>query len=130
MQAMSQSTQAESWIIQNVLKDYRREARRNDRCVMFVHGVTGDIESTWRAKDATFGFIDLIRQDENLQDYDIFSFGYRTTYFRGAPINNAARQLAGAIDQLEGRYQIVLIAHSMGGLVCMRYILDQLQNGK
>jgi alpha-beta hydrolase superfamily lysophospholipase len=37
--------------------------------------------------------------------------------------------MTNAIENLSG-FQIVLIAHSMGGLVCMRYILDQLENGE
>jgi pimeloyl-ACP methyl ester carboxylesterase len=66
------------------------------------------------------------------QDFDVYTFGYRTSYFRGAPIDNAAIQLATALEELAQRrdYEIVLIAHSMGGLVCMRYILDQLERNQ
>ena len=71
-------------------------------------------------------FLELILHDENLYDYDVFSFRYRSKYIRGAPIENAAKQLYSAIETL-APLNIVLIAHSMGGLVCMRYILDRLE---
>jgi pimeloyl-ACP methyl ester carboxylesterase len=118
-------------LIADVFVGYQRRGRVNDRCVLFVHGLTGSLIDTWKEKSSSQGFIDLLLQDPQVQDFDVFAFGYRSRYLRGAPINNAAIQLARAIEELVQRrhYQIVLIAHSMGGLVCMRYILDQLERG-
>jgi pimeloyl-ACP methyl ester carboxylesterase len=115
------------WIIKDRLLAYQRPGRRNTRCVIFVHGIVGDVQTTWKAKDAQSGFVDLVKNDRELEDYDVFCFGYRSGYFRGAPIDNAAVQLRSALARLESRYEIVFIAHSMGGLVCMKYIVDELQ---
>ena len=122
---------AEVEIIRAVLGGFQRSGRVNDRCVVFVHGLTGDRRSTWRQKSSPTGLVELLRDDSEVEDFDIFTFGYRTTYLRGAPINSAANQLAHALEELSQKrqYQIVLVAHSMGGLVCMRYILDQLERG-
>jgi pimeloyl-ACP methyl ester carboxylesterase len=86
--------------------------------------------ATWRKSKSGHSFADLILQDSELQDYDVLLFGYRTGYLRGASIENAAIQLRTALSYLpENQYSsIVLIAHSMGGLISMQYIVDQLQN--
>ncbi|MFT4121936.1 esterase/lipase family protein [Bradyrhizobium sp.] len=115
-------------VVKDHLIRYSRTGHQNTRCVVFVHGVTGDIVTTWRSNGADAGFVELILQDDELQDYDVYAFGYRTSYLRGAPIDNAAIQLAGALSQLPHAYDsIVFIAHSMGGLVCMKYIVDEVQ---
>ena len=115
-------------IVQNTLTGYRHLERSNTRCVIFVHGVMGDMYKTWIEPESGTSFIDLIANDDELQDYDVLTFGYRTGYWRGAPIDNAAVQLRSALTYLPRRYEnIVLIAHSMGGLICMKYIVDDLQ---
>ena len=116
--------------IRDALVHYEHRARKNTRCVVFVHGLAGHIHDTWR-KDRTSkdSFPDLVLQDHELHDYDVVLIGYRTTYIRGAPIDNAARQLAIALaqPQLDQYSSLVLIGHSMGGLVCMQYIINELQ---
>lgn len=117
----------------HVVKDqliwYKREGRDNNtRCVIFVHGVTGDIVKTWRSNEAKAGFIELMLEDVTLQDYDVYAFGYYTKLYRGAPIDHAANALDSAVSSLPKHYDsIVFIAHSMGGLVCMQYIIDRLR---
>jgi predicted alpha/beta hydrolase family esterase len=72
-----------------------------------------------------------VQNDPELAEYDVFSFSYRTTGISGTAINKIAKQLADEISQRLSRYkQVVLITHSMGGLVAMRYILDQLAAGR
>jgi len=118
-------------LIKNVLDGYRHQDQTNDRCVLFVHGLTGNIQTTWEDESGK-NFIELIFNDLSLGDYDVFSFGYRSKYSRGAPIDNAAKQLHAAMLELQSIKisNVVLIAHSMGGLVCMRYILDRLDVGE
>src|ERR1700730_9744987 len=116
--------------IKDVLMLHQHAGRENKRCVIFVHGLTGNMIDTWKKdKLSTRGFVQLLLEDGELLDYDIGTFGYRSTPWRGAPIDNAAIQLKDALSDLSpARYDsLVLIAHSMGGLVCMRYILNELQ---
>ena len=121
----------EVWIIRDKLSALVHTERLNRRGVLFVHGFTGDA-ATWTHGTAP-SFQQLIRNDPDLSDFDVFTFQYKTKWRKGSPIELLARQLAGAMDQLREwaekggrRHELVLIAHSMGGLVCMRYILDQL----
>jgi pimeloyl-ACP methyl ester carboxylesterase len=104
--------------------------RRNQRAVLFVHGILGDPDGTWRAKGARQSFPDLIFSDPQLQDYDVFRFEYRTSLTGGDAINDVAKQLHAQIANEDlDQYRWVLLAHSMGGLVCMRYILNQVSRG-
>jgi len=115
-------------IVRNTLVGYQHSERNNTRCAIFVHGVMGNMYATWIEPKSRTNFFQLIANDDELQDYDVFTFGYRTGYWRGAPIDNAAVQLRAALTHLPQSYEnIVFIAHSMGGLICMKYIIDELQ---
>lgn len=121
-------------IVTTVVKDqlirYSRDGHHNNtRCIIFVHGVTGDIVQTWRKKEAEVGFVELVATDDELQDYDVYAFGYYTKYYRGPPIDHAAIDLDTIVSSHMPKHydSIVLVAHSMGGLVCMKYIVDKLQ---
>jgi hypothetical protein len=53
-----------------------------ERLIMFVHGLGGTGEGTWRA-DPGSGFPELIRQDAALSDEaDVAFFEYPTSLFR------------------------------------------------
>src|SRR5262249_55370662 len=112
----------------NVLEGYVREDRPNQRVILFVHGFGGDFKTTWRAMETSSLFHDFIKDDPELSDFDVLTFGYKSGVWGGPSIKNIAVALKNQIEQhLVGRH-IVLAAHSMGGLVCMRYILDLLEN--
>jgi pimeloyl-ACP methyl ester carboxylesterase len=115
-------------VIQGVLDGWRRQDQANRRAVLFVHGILGKREKTWKAADAERSFPELLVADPAVGEFfDAFCFKYKTKLFSGPAITNVARQLDQAIEGHLAAYQLVLLAHSMGGLVCMRYILDRLE---
>lgn len=126
-------------ILNNELDGVYHTGRANQRAVVLVHGILGDKATTWHLRQPLQSFDCLIANDPALADYDVFAFGYRATAWRGSRIELLAKHLRTGINQLlqSGRddlkpprtYHLVLIAHSMGGLVCMRYLLDCLQEG-
>lgn len=116
------------------LTGLRHAGRRNNRALVFVHGFTGDAAATWLAEGATESFPRLIASDPDLADYDVYTFGYRTKLRSGSRIELLAREFNTGIEALlsaaaktKRDYSLVLLAHSMGGLVCMRYVIDRLQ---
>ena len=62
-----------------------------------------------------------------MADFDVLHFGYNSGLWGGPTVKNIAVALKNQIETHLTDREIVLVAHSMGGLVCMRYILDLLQ---
>ncbi|SEC79277.1 PGAP1-like protein [Pseudomonas frederiksbergensis] len=115
--------------------------------VVFVHGFTGG-ENTWKNADGE-KFSDLLKQDAGLANrYDFFEFDYFTkliSIYHSAPVqrvlgligfgknrvrsNKPIKQLSESLDayirtRLEDYEHVILIAHSMGGLIAKDYILN------
>ena len=96
------------------------------RAVIFVHGFAGDRDDTWDRLPGLLGTV--------VSDWDIYTLGYATTFgpdFLGVwtgdpelPILATMLKTQAGIDPL-GRYQsLALVAHSMGGLVVQRALID------
>jgi pimeloyl-ACP methyl ester carboxylesterase len=116
-------------ITNKVLYQYPRPIEKsNKRAVLFVHGFSGDPLATWIAKDQE-PFPALIASDPDLADFDVFMFSYRTSRLSGDTLDQVARQLGDEIDGPLASYHVIFVAHSMGGLVCMQYILNRLDRG-
>lgn len=121
---------------------------KNPNVVLFVHGLKGGQE-TW-SYDADTSFPLLLASDPQLADrYDIACFNYFTTFtttygasksifFRmfgslkklrkNLPITELAELLRTEFDvNLSGYEKVIVIAHSMGGLVAKACILRHLE---
>jgi pimeloyl-ACP methyl ester carboxylesterase len=114
-----------------------RQIEGNEAVVAFVHGFGGKAETTWGS------FPDYIAEDPELADWDLVSLGYTTNLLAqlGMSLNILKRvfwsqhpgiqTLADGLctlfdsDQRLRPYRAVaLVAHSMGGLVAQRAVLD------
>ncbi|WP_338840570.1 ABC-three component system protein [Flavobacterium ginsenosidimutans] len=114
--------------------------------IVFIHGFIGG-EQTWIREDKKRPFIDLILKDAEIKkNYDIGLFQYHTkllSFFPKAkfvlrlfnnrknasnlPINEISRLLDSQLKHSYNTYEsIILIGHSMGGLVAKRLILDDI----
>lgn len=118
-------------VTNNVLyKFHPPTEKKNRRAVLFVHGFNGHRDTTWAAKGKEGkSLLALIASDPDLADFDVFAFSYRTSLLAGDTVEQIARQLGDEIDGPLATYRVILVAHSMGGLVCMRYILNRLELG-
>ena len=97
-----------------------------ERAVVFLHGFAGDRDDTW---DRLPGLVGTV-----VADWDIYTLGYATTFrpdFLGVwsadpdiPILATMLKTRASIDPL-GRYRsLAVVAHSMGGLVVQRALVD------
>jgi pimeloyl-ACP methyl ester carboxylesterase len=104
--------------------------------VVFVHGLFGDTKGTWAPQaPADAGFFNLLRAAPQVGDkVDIFAFGFTSRMFGSGSLN--VREAASNLEEslkahgvLEYEH-LVFVAHSMGGLVTLRYLVrhrDQLE---
>ena len=115
--------------------------------ILFVHGLTGGME-TWEY-DQDISFPKLLSQEESLDTFDFACFNYFTTFTnsygkakswfvrkfkeKGAAKTNLPIKEIGELLKTEIEVQfcdydnIIIIAHSMGGLISRSMILKQLE---
>jgi pimeloyl-ACP methyl ester carboxylesterase len=91
--------------------------------IVLVHGLTGS-QATWKADNGTY-LPDLILNDPDLKDYDVWRVDYDSFKFASSPDADALadlffRQLA----SLHGYDSVTFIGHSLGGLIIQRFLQD------
>ena len=96
------------------------------RAVVFLHGFSGDRDDTWDRLPGLLGTVDA--------DWDIYTLGYATTFrpdFLGVwsadpdlPILATMLKTQARIDPLRRYRSLAIVAHSMGGLVVQRALVD------
>ncbi|KAI0123279.1 hypothetical protein BJ170DRAFT_687296 [Xylariales sp. AK1849] len=100
--------------------------------LVFVHGLNGGSQSTWtKGDDSNFWPKNWLPNDEAFADVRIHSFGYHSGLTKESVLNiqDFSRSLLGAIHDAPSiprnqRVPLVLVGHSMGGLVIKKaYVL-------
>ena len=115
--------------------------------IIFIHGFIGS-EETWIKKDNTMPLIDYLINDLEIKDnFNLALFEYHTELTnvfpktrtlwnftrrkkdaRNIAINQITQLLESKIQYSLAEFEnIILIGHSMGGLIAKRYILDDLK---
>lgn len=125
--------------------------KKQQNVILFVHGLKGGME-TW-AYDKNISFPVLLSEDVAIHDsYDVACFNYFTTFTniygkakswtaklfqstkksrKNLPIKEIAELLSTEIQVNLNEYQnIIIIAHSMGGLVSKACILKHLEENQ
>ncbi len=97
--------------------------------MVFVHGIFGDINQTW-TNDNGATFFDLLASAPSMQGkLDIFAFGFTSTMWGGGSldIREAANKLESYLTNkgVWGYDSVVFVAHSMGGLITLREVINQ-----
>ncbi|HKW35260.1 MAG TPA: alpha/beta hydrolase [Candidatus Acidoferrum sp.] len=105
-----------------------RRTENSQAAMVFIHGFSGDPAKTWGQ------FPELLMTEKRLSGWDIYSLGYHTGLgldvlgiWRANPDLNALAQLLATragIAPLDRYVSFALIAHSMGGLIVQRALLN------
>lgn len=118
---------------QNVINPKRERKIKimSRKAILFIHGLGSCSSSTWGMFEA------VLRADNALfSSLDIYHFEYKTSciYIPGIfgkqlKLQDLAEALKTMINtKLAGYSEIVLVCHSMGGLIARRYLLDEVVN--
>lgn len=94
----------------------------NGACVVFAHGVLSDGESAWGLPP----WPELLAGDPTLQGVGVYSYTYFTRVGSGSYSIGEAADMLHELFDLEGLWEIpslVLIGHSMGGIVFRRFLV-------
>ena len=96
------------------------------RAVVFLHGFSGDRDDTWDRLPELLKTV--------VADWDIYTLGYTTTFrpdFLGVwsadpdlPILATMLKTRTSIDPLRRYRSLAVVAHSMGGLIAQRALID------
>lgn len=101
----------------------RDDPHRNN-LVIFIHGFNSNSHDAWG------NFPDLMKDDAHFEDFNIVLYGYMTTlWYPVDSIRNEGNALASFLtDTFKGRTpsyrRIILVGHSMGGLVIIHALLN------
>jgi pimeloyl-ACP methyl ester carboxylesterase len=98
--------------------------------VVFVHGILSDNEKCWHHKDGAY-WPTLIADHAPLSEVGIYEFTYQTGIFAGSySLGDVVDSLKEALvlDDVLGANRIIFVAHSMGGIVVRRYIVQRLSD--
>ena len=98
--------------------------------IVFIHGLTGDPKATWSfdpgAGKKVVTWMGLVENDLHMQNFDVFTFGYGSSIFIDKTrVEDAVTTLRSRLDDdLRDYYHVVLIAHSLGGLITRSALLQ------
>jgi len=106
-----------------------RKVRAEDlhNLIVFVHGIRDDGNLTWTNSETNTSWLELIKEDNRFNDFDLASYHYSSMLFQNGnlSISNVADQLAFRLDGelIDGYDRIVFVAHSMGGIAVRNMLL-------
>ena len=119
---------AEAQSPRRVLPGYIRGNRNShaQRVIVFVHGIFGDGDSTWRNANQTY-FPDLVANDEAFEHADVWVHDFPSAKLRrGYSIDELAENLHDYLvddNVFSNHEEVIFVGHSMGGLVIRDYLL-------
>lgn len=99
----------------------------NGVVAIYIHGILSDGERCWRSEDGTY-WPDIFISDPALSHIGVYVFTYKTGFFSGTyDLSDVVDALKThmALDDVLTNKHVILICHSMGGIVARRYLVQQ-----
>jgi pimeloyl-ACP methyl ester carboxylesterase len=109
-----------------------RSANKNEKLIIFVHGVFSTPSDTWGGVEGGNTWPELVREDLRFKNFDVYLFNYHSTHLTSGQMIHeiAIREMDTLKDSedFEQYKEIYFIAHSMGGLI-VKSLLTHLNRG-
>jgi len=97
------------------------------RVIVFVHGLWGDADETWRFSSKVY-WPGLLLNDPTFNDSDIYVASYPTSFGGRMNIEDIVNNLSNRLiaDKIFSEHrEVVFVCHSLGGLIVERLLLKQ-----
>jgi pimeloyl-ACP methyl ester carboxylesterase len=98
----------------------------HDRVIVFVHGIFGDADDTWKCERTGAYWPKLIAEDPVFQSSDIYVAAYASPYWGNTmTIDEIVSNLSSRFDAdgVFSHREVVFVSHSLGGLITQRFLL-------
>jgi pimeloyl-ACP methyl ester carboxylesterase len=104
--------------------NYVRRTSQTDTVIVFVHGVLGDAQTTW--KNGAAYWPTMLTADPTFNGTDIFVYSYPTGLWAALSPEELALNMRDqlAANEVTNYHRIIFISHSMGGLVTRAYLIN------
>ncbi|HEV2567860.1 alpha/beta hydrolase [Sphingomonas sp.] len=99
----------------------------DDTVIVFIHGILSSGGACWRHESGTY-WPRLILQEEGALDPGVYVYSYKTGFFSGSyRVSDAVDDLKErlALDGVLACRTIVFVAHSMGGIVARKLLVER-----
>jgi pimeloyl-ACP methyl ester carboxylesterase len=111
----------------------REPTDHTDKLLVFVHGIGSDSKSAWTSDRTGAYWPQLLANDQDLSSFAVLTASYRSPYIRHAASIEQAAEMLGTRLRDKGIYtsfsHVVFIAHSMGGLIVRRMLVNLVNIG-
>jgi pimeloyl-ACP methyl ester carboxylesterase len=101
-------------------------ALKQRRAIVFIHGIHGNSDDTWRVSPSGPNWPDVMQTDSQFADATIFKVGYPSPFFGNKnDVKSIAGDLSGKLHPIfDSHDQVVFICHSLGGLIVKEVLLS------
>jgi len=112
-------------VAEDITSRYVRQSAGADTVIVFVHGIMGDVVSTWTSTNSNAYWPTLLAKDPAFDGADIYVHSYSTGFWATLSIDELAENMRAdfVANGVSDYKKIIFISHSMGGLVTRAYLL-------
>jgi pimeloyl-ACP methyl ester carboxylesterase len=117
-----------SWAQQSIQgAHYESHVPGKPRVIIFVHGFTGNSDTSWRAANGA-SFPSLVATDDRIKQANVFVASYDTHWLEeNSTIAKLADKVFEQLDNLRvvsDHNEVIFVCHSLGGLVVERMLIE------
>jgi len=97
--------------------------------VVFVHGINSNGKDCWKNEKTGAYWLDLLKHEQEFEAVGIYAYSYQTGFFSGTySLNDVVtdfKERLFNLDEVIASQQLVFVAHSMGGIVARKLIVER-----